>query len=160
LDSKRIDFSEFECQRCGRCCTEIINGAWIEIHGDVLIYWRENLNLYYHPFYHQELSDLLSATSATGGQCTVDEAWAYLKQEETRLGKILEYPLKFVWGGMLDQCTFLKRDGELYSCLLQEVYDISAKPLCCRMWPNEHAIEEAERCRCKGFLKLTKKLGD
>ena len=156
LDSKPIDLSGFECQQCGRCCTEIINGAWIEIYGETLVWWREHPSLFYHPFYHKGLSEIISAHTLTSGQGTVDEIWAYLKQEETRLGKIHEYPLKFVWGGILDQCAFLKMDGELYSCLLHEKYGKATKPLNCSQFPNENSLDELERCRCKGFLKLTK----
>ncbi len=148
------DFTDFKCQRCGRCCTEIINGAWIHIHGEPLKWWKRTPSLFYHPFYMHSINEIISAETCMRPNVSVDEVWDYLKSEEKRIEEATGYLVKFLWGGIIDQCFALKRDGALYSCLLHENYGGLRKPLDCTGWWPANNLEEAQKIGCKGIQAL------
>lgn len=83
----------------------------------------------------------------------VDEVWDFLESEEKRVEEATGYSVTFIWGGIIDQCFALKKDGALYSCLLHENYGGLAKPLRCTEWPNNNP-EEAQKIGCKGIQAL------
>lgn len=143
------DHEEFECQLCGRCCKELILGAWIEVHGEVLSIWKETPSLYYHPFYKRGLSEFLAAENWFS-KGTVQDVWNFLESEEKRVESYIHEPVKFRWGGILKHCPWLEQNGDSYICLVHG----DTKPDTCSGWPilsNDVQVEEARRIGCKAI---------
>ena len=149
IDASTQDLKEFECQCCGRCCKELIGGAWIEVHGEVLEIWKKTPSLIHHPFYHKNLREFISAKEYMYG-ASVRDVWNFLEHEEKRIESYIDEPVKFLWGGILKHCPFLKRNGRTYLCLIHG----DTKPDTCSGWPilsNDVQVEEARRIGCKGI---------
>lgn len=143
---------EFECQRCGRCCKKIIGGNWIEVRDEVLEIWKKTPSLIHHPFYMPRIREFLSAENFLYG-ASVRDVWNFLEYEEKRIESLINEPVKFLWGGILEHCPFLKLNGHIYLCLIHG----DAKPHTCRDWPGigyEDSEKEAKSVGCKGIELL------
>ncbi len=87
---------------------------------------------------------------------SVRDVWNFLEHEEKRIESYIDEPVKFLWGGILKHCPFLKRNGRTYLCLIHG----DTKPDTCSGWPilsNEGQVEEARRIGCKGIEILEAK---
>lgn len=147
------DHEEFECQRCGRCCRYIIKDGWVDVSLEVLEIWKKTPSLINHPFYMPNAHEFWPASKFFRGKISRREVWAFLESEERRVESLINEPVKFLWGGMLRYCPFLKRNGHIYTCLLHG----EAKPHKCRDWPDincEASVEEARSIGCKGIELL------
>ena len=113
---------EFKCQQCGRCC--------IKFHEMWFTYedwdrWKEEgrIDLLEHPCIDEKLHDICEPADI--GYWTAKEFKQYLQ----KLAK--EDGVKFLWGGYIFRCPFLKwvKKGK-YKCLIHET-----KPTFCRLFP-------------------------
>ena len=140
---------EFECQRCGRCCIKLIRGGELELYENSLVAWRERPDLFYHPWFDYEMKEFGSA-GVMNGWLTTDEAQKDLDECELHYQLKHGKPIKFLWGGLLHECPFLKKDDIHYGCLL---HDDPAKPEVCIDWPmrDEISLKEARKIGCKGL---------
>lgn len=121
----------------------------IEVRGEVHEIWKKTPSLIHHPFFKPDLREFLLA-EAWFPEASVREVWNFLESVEKRIESYINEPVKFLWGGLLEHCTFLKRNGHIYLCLIHG----DTKPHTCRDWPNvsnEASVEEAKRIGCKGI---------
>jgi len=147
------DHEEFECQRCGRCCRYIIKDGWVDVSLEVLEIWKKTPSLIHHPFYMPNSHEFWPASHFFWGKIRRRDVWAFLESEERRVESLINEPVKFLWGGMLRYCPFLKRNGDIYTCLIHG----ETKPHKCRDWPSigyEDSEEEARSIGCKGIELL------
>jgi len=143
----------FECQRCGRCCKKLIGDNWVDVVLEVLEIWKKTPSLIHHPFYRPGASEFYPASQFFVGKISRREVWAFLESEERRVESYINEPVKFLWGGILKECPFLKRNGHIYLCLIHG----DTKPIRCRDWPDindESSVEEAKSIGCKGIELL------
>jgi len=132
--------------------------GWVDVVLEVLEIWKKTPSLIHHPFFKPNSSEFWAAKKFfRGGR--VQEVWNFLESEERRIESLINEPVKFLWGGMLRYCPFLKRNGDIYSCLIHG----EAKPHRCRDWPDisyknsisyESSVEEAKSIGCKGIELL------
>lgn len=146
------DHKEFECKRCGRCCRELIGGSEIEVLDESREAWKKRPDLINHPLYDKDLEEFGSA-SVMIGLFTINEVKKDFKKIELLYELKHGEPIKFLWGGLVHDCPFLKKDDIYWSCLL---HGDPAKPEACTDWPmrDEHSLEEARKIGCKSIELL------
>ena len=132
---------KFECKRCGKCCKQLISGGEVEVYGDTLEAWKKRRDLITHPLYDRKMSEFGSVGVMTLMSCK--EFKRMLDAIEIRDG------IRYLWGGILYECPFLKWMGNKWGCLLHG----DAKPQGCKTWPmrDEQSIKKAIKIGCRGI---------